>query len=55
MRSIEVLGCMVAFALVGNNPYFGQDHLYRGPVARVQREGASRVSGSPEPRSSAAS
>ena len=43
MRSIEVLGCMVAFALVGSNPYFGQTHLYRGPVARAQREGIPMV------------
>jgi hypothetical protein len=33
MRSIEVLGCMVASALPRNNPYLGQAYRYRMPVA----------------------
>ena len=34
MRSIEVLGCMVASEPLRNNPYLGQPHTYGDPVAR---------------------
>lgn len=37
MRSIEVLGCMVASALPRNNPYLGQAYRYRMTVALPHR------------------